>query len=305
MQPLKLCTFASLGARQAGGALRGLGRGGAQIWHAGPFGEFVQVSQRQREQPAPFFDSAGANGQQTDVHGFCEQADGTPACTGEPCCCWSSFGEASHPAYPNDEEAENARRCMNPPVGFIYVTQPGATHDDGQMDFLRSGNSPLYAGRDLCCLMLEGDPLAQSMIDPNNGATSFRDAMPTTAPTIPPVPTPEVPAALPAPILPVIAAPAPAPMAAQELIDQDYETMQMESAARSHAEAAESLGAASADLGASVQALGDVQHVLASSPVVARKRAHVAHMRAAIANFNSDRASQGDYANMLNVTAPR
>mmetsp|Transcript_78606 Transcript_78606/g.228157 ORF Transcript_78606/g.228157 Transcript_78606/m.228157 type:complete len:188 (-) Transcript_78606:98-661(-) len=101
------------------------------------------------------------------LEGFCEQRDGTPACTAPPCCCWSTFSGLTHDMYADHAAALAGRRCLNPPAGYSYAPQPGDVMDQGKLAQMEAAGFPIYEGRTLCCLVASGDLGKKSLRDPH------------------------------------------------------------------------------------------------------------------------------------------
>lgn len=257
--------------------------------------------------------------QVTPVSGFCLQRGNAPKCFSIPCCCWSTFSTSEHMAYPNEEEAADGRRCLNPPGGYTYVRQPGFTHDDGDRQSLGMDGSPRFPGRDLCCLMSNDNPAIYSMQEPAHGAEEFRDtqrfkdhveeegvtldnakkralkeAMKITHPKF---------ASAPAPAPAVAAASPSAPT--DLLVNQDYETLQMEEAARANLRSAELLKASAASMSQSIADISQVKTQLATNPELLRRKQRVHDMREAVRTWagkrwhNLQHMGLGDAAGMI------
>lgn len=304
------------------------------------------------------------------IQGFCDRTDKAPACTKAPCCCWSTYAGPKHPAFPNVEETIEGRRCMNEPPNFIYVRQPGFTHDDGHLASLSHAGATVYPGRDLCCLVSLDDPQVYSMRPPYHGAEGYRQEIPLPG-ALSAAPGPAVaeshpgfrkkirwppssaggasiaadPGAAPAPAggLTTVSSPATAgveqegPSVDSERADQsekvgpvteaasapssattvapttttdmlagqDYETLQLEGAARAHRAAANDLSEAAGALGSAVGSLTEVRNKLETDPELIRRKQHVARMRAAIHNWaekrfhNIEGLAHGDATHMV------
>lgn len=290
----------------------------------------------------PVFDSEDPV-QVAPVSGFCLKQDNSPQCTSVPCCCWSTFAQSAHLAYPNEEEASDGRRCLNPPGGYAYIRQPGFTHDDGHLASLGMDNAPRFPGRDLCCLISADDPAYYSMREPAAGATGYRDTqhvhhiieeegMPLQN-AVGSVPAPAMqrpgeiahpifaPASAPAaavaasPVASKAASPGPAgpagPLPSVKtdmgtlLVNQDYETLQMEEAARANLRSAEILKASAASMSQSIADISEVKTQLATNPELLRRKQRVQEMREAVRIWagkrwhNLQHMALGDAAGMV------
>lgn len=212
---------------------------------------------------APVF--ASPHGTPLDLEGFCKRDDNKPACTKKGCCCWSTFAQDKHPTYPTPTESENKRECLNPPKGFTYTAEPGSTFDDGYMETLKKANLPVFSGRSLCCVR---------SIDGVNQESqrSLKQAVKTAPMTAAP-PTPDM----------VAAFTTQAPQKQVYLKSGDeFETGQLENAARAHLAAAKSIAKAAIALNASATAIQQVNHELNTDPNLIRTREHVKQMKGAI-----------------------
>jgi len=251
-----------------------------------------------------------------EVAGFCLRAGDMPACTAMPCCCWSTFADVSNPAYPNEVEARLNRQCLNPPLGYTYAPQPGPTFNDGHLNSVRSRNLPIFVGRSLCCLTEGDDPNLYSMRFPTHAIQAQKQAA-TNAVMVGTTTLAAVAGgASSAPTANVLSGsmPTSAPLnifttktftTTELLAGQDYETMQMEAAARAHLTAADDLTRAAAALNTSTDALENMEREVEASPAMARKRARIARMREALREWskkrweNIRRLSVGDFNNMV------
>lgn len=212
--------------------------------------------------------------------GICDKPPCAPVCTEQPCCCWSTFASDKHPAYPTPSETTTQQQCLNAPKGFRYTPEPGLTFDDGYMDTLKQQALPVYDGRRLCCLRRAAGVQEESQRDltmavPTTTTTAAAVPVPTTTPPPPPgkVPEPdEVPAAFTTKTF------------TTSLLSpgDEYETAQMEEAARAHMSAAKDLQSAVASLTAGATAIGEVNDKLQTDPNLVRSRKHVAEMKSAI-----------------------
>lgn len=202
------------------------------------------------------------------IGGFCNSTNASaPVCKEEGCCCWSTFGMPSHPAYENRDEAEYERLCLNPPKGFQYVTVPGELNDRGELIAMKFDQIPKYDGRDLCCTVNEHDVYRYSNQEHwrapvTNGPTpAVTDAPTTTAmPTtlgVPPV---------------------------DKGMD-DLETLEMEKAANDDLASAQTLITAANSLGTSVDDLHAALEAQGRDPRLAIHKANSAALRKALERF--------------------
>jgi len=205
------------------------------------------------------------------MNGFCKRVDCgqdvcEPACTEQPCCCWSTFGADVHPAYPSPDEVKAEQQCLNPPEGFDYAPEPGTSFDDGYMETLKRTGQTIYPGRRLCCLVRLDSGKRESQRD-------LSHAVPTTTTTttvtteqsnyweVTPVVTSTLPLLNPG---------------------DEYENAQLEEAARAHLAAAHDLTSAVAALNTSATALGKIQATLETDPNLVARRKRVDKMKGAI-----------------------
>eukprot|EP00747_Dinoflagellata_sp_TGD_P162913 gnl/TRDRNA2_/TRDRNA2_181060_c0_seq1.p1 gnl/TRDRNA2_/TRDRNA2_181060_c0~~gnl/TRDRNA2_/TRDRNA2_181060_c0_seq1.p1 ORF type:complete len:415 (+),score=78.83 gnl/TRDRNA2_/TRDRNA2_181060_c0_seq1:108-1352(+) len=79
------------------------------------------------------------------------------------------------------------------------------------------------------------------------------------------------------------------PSEGQLLWGQDYETMQLEEAARAHLKAADQLNEAVDSMRTSEDALEEIKRGVESDPILQKKKAHVAKMKAAIRDWAAKR----------------
>lgn len=199
--------------------------------------------------------------------GFCKRIDRKPACTAQPCCCWSTFGGEQHPAYPSPDEVDSNQLCLNPPEGFEYAPEPGLTADDGYVESLIKQNLPIYANRRLCCLRR-----ANGLWD-----NSQRDLR-LSVPTMPPMTTTSSPefvnhwttTTLTTQTLPILNP------------GDEVENAQMEEAARAHLAAANDLMGAAAALNASANAIEEVNKKVETDPSLVRRRNRVTKIKTAV-----------------------
>lgn len=273
-------------------------------------------AQTKRKSPSGSVFEPSAQMPNPEVAGFCLRAADMPACTAMPCCCWSTFADVSNPAYPNEVEARLNRQCLNPPVGYAYTPQPGPTFDDGDLNSVRSRNLPSFVGRSLCCLTEVDDPDLYSMRLPTQAIQAQKQ--PVFKPVMAGTTTPAAAAggASSAPTANVlsgnVATSAPLNVfttktftTTELLAGEDYETMQMEAAARAHLAAADDLTQAAAALNTSTDALEEMEREVEANPAMARKRARIARMREALREWskkrweNIQRLSVGDPNNMV------
>lgn len=236
--------------------------------------------------------------------GICDKPPCVPVCTSQPCCCWSTFASDKHPAYPTPLETHSKQQCLNAPKGFRYTPEPGLTFDDGYMDTLKKQALPVYDGRRLCCLRRAAGVQEESQRDLNQ-------AVPTTTTTAPAVPTTT------APPPGVVPEPDEVPAAfttktfTTSLLSpgDEYETAQMEEAARAHMSAAKDLQSAVSSLNAGATAIGEVNDKLQTDPNLVRSRKHVAEMKSAIRGWavrrwaNLNRLATGDASAFDNAPA--
>jgi|Transcript_111382 hypothetical protein len=211
-----------------------------------------------------------------NLQGFCKRPDNKPACDAKPCCCWSTWAAPLHPDYESGETASK-QTCENPPDGFVYAPEPGLSYDDGYFDTLKKQSLPVYDGRRLCCLRRAQGVQVASQRDLSAavktitstttigiaGAGAGGDAQ-NTGIDVPAQFTTET-------------------FTTSVLVPGDeYETAQMEEAARAHLQAATDLKEAVGSLTNSAAAIDAVNTKLQTDPNLVRSRKHVAEMRAAI-----------------------
>jgi hypothetical protein len=226
----------------------------------------------------PAFDGPVENAQPLNLKGFCVRPDDDePACKAQPCCCWSTFAADTHPTYPNQAETRAKQECKNPPEGFVYAPEPGLTYDDGQLDTLRKQGLPEYKGRRLCCLRRDLGVQDESQRD-------LRYAVKTTTTTITTTTTEEYAEEPEAEGVAEVPQQFTTEVFTTSLMNpgDEYETAQMEEAAREHLEAAHELQEAVAGLNMSASAISEVNQILQTDPNLVRSRKNVAQMKAAI-----------------------
>lgn len=231
---------------------------------------------------------AAPNGKALNLKGFCQRPDKKPACTQQPCCCWSTFAADKHPAYPSPDEVTGGQSCLNPPAGFTYSPEPGNTFAAGYLETLKKASLPVYAGRRLCCLRTSLGVKEESQQDlsaaikkaPKRSVVAVA-AAPAAAAVAVTVPEPGQvdPAFKPKEQKKVVALKSGA----------EFETAKMEQAAQAHLTAANSLTKTAASLEASANAIADVNHALTSDPTFVRKRKRVQKMRSAVKAWSKRR----------------
>lgn len=245
--------------------------------------------QRSSVEKAPPFRSAPAAPAELNLKGFCKTPDDKPACTKKPCCCWSTFAADTHPMYPSEAETQSKRLCLNPPKGFRYAPEPGLSYDDGYLATLKKAAMPTYDGRRLCCLRRHEGVQDESQRD-------LSAAVKTTSTTTVLTTTVGVPE--PGQVDPVFTT----ELVTTSLMNpgDEYETAQMEGAARAHLAAANDLNKALTALNTSAVVIGEVNAKLQTDPNLVRSRQHVAEMRGAISAWavrrwaNLNRLKSGD-----------
>jgi len=220
---------------------------------------------------APAFAAPRDNAAKLNLQGFCKKPDGKPACTTQPCCCWSAYAADIHPMYPSSAETHAKQECSNPPDGFRYAPEPGGSYDDGYMDTLKNSGLVVYDNRRLCCLRRANGVQDDSQRD-------MSQAVPTTSTTIVITTTTGIPE--PGAVDPVFTT----KIVTTSLMNpgDEYENAQMEMAARAHLAAADDLSSSVSALNASATAIQEVNDVLQTDPNLVRSRKHVAEMRSAI-----------------------
>jgi hypothetical protein len=182
-----------------------------------------------------------------------------------------------HPDYAAGETASK-QTCENPPDGFLYAPEPGSSFDDGYFDALKKQSLPVYEGRRLCCLRRsEGvqvdsqRDLAQAVITITSTTTTLPFGAANAGITVPSQFTTET-------------------FTTSFLMAGDeYETAQMEEAAKAHLSAANDLEEATVALTNSANEIAAVNTKLNTDPNLVRSRKHVAVMKAAIAGWVSQR----------------
>lgn len=226
----------------------------------------LQLQRVKQHLPTAFSGPAGSA--QLNLTGFCDRPDKKPACDQKPCCCWSTWAADKHPTYPNEDEVKSKQECRNPGAGYQYAPDPGLTYNDGYFDTLKMQGYPVYAGRRLCCLRRAKGVQEESQRDLRMAVKTTT----TTAVKTTPAAGVAVPAAFTTEIL------------TTSLLNpgDEYETAQMETAARAHLLAADNLFEAVHALNQSAIAIGEVNTKLQTDPNLLRSRQNVANMKAAI-----------------------
>lgn len=250
---------------------------------AGPPRLTLLQLQRTSVELPPAFSGPVENAAQLNLKGFCKRPDKKPACHEQPCCCWSTWAANKHPAYPNEAEVRANQECLNPPKGFRYAPEPGLTYDDGYLATLKNQGFPVYDGRRLCCLRRDLGVQDESQRDLSQAIKTTTTTTVTT--TTAPGPVEEVGVTVP-------------PLFTTELVTtsllnpgDEYETAQMEAAARKHLKAAGDLMEAVGAINASTAAVAEVNQYMETDPNLIRSRKHVAQMNAAIDAWRTKRWS--------------
>jgi len=238
----------------------------------------LQLQRHSKEALPPAFAATG--GATLNLQGFCQRPDKKVACTQKPCCCWSTFGGEKHPTYPSKAEAHSNQQCSNPPEGFVYSPEPGGAFDSGLMITLKAQNLPVYAGRTLCCLRDKSGALEESQ-------RPLSEAVPP-LPTTTAVPTTTAGVPEPGQIDEAFATKAPVTLAPLKA-GEEYDSAQMEEAARAHMAAAISLTNTAASLNASATEIADVNNLLNNDPKLAASRVRVAKLKASIKGWSTRR----------------
>lgn len=225
------------------------------------------------------------------INGFCKQPDSDgPACTEQPCCCWSTYGADAHIAYPSPDETESHQKCLNPPQGFEYSFEPGLSFDNGYLDSAQRRNQATYAGRRLCCLTRD--------------AAGKYESQRTLADAVPPMPTTSTTGnhqdllmsakqkerwtTMTTSTAPVLK---PGDEYGIGVPDGDDWNHEMEAAARAHMAAANELTSAVAELNISTEALNDINTELQDNPSLAHRRERLAKMKGAVRGWAERRWS--------------
>lgn len=204
--------------------------------------------------------------------GFCKRPDNTSACSAvKNCCCWSTFGVPDHIAYPNPDDEIGKRKCVNPPVGFIYVKEPGAVRNGGQVASMTMDNVPLLEGRSLCCTIREYDPDWYSLRGGLAAVNDLTDVLYLT--TGPPVTEEKK----------NVTKQKSAEVDEWSYADADeYETLAMEEAAKDHLKAADEVSEAAAMMKDSVKDLEDIKDAQEFDKAVAEKKVRIKAMHDAV-----------------------
>lgn len=244
----------------------------------------LQLQRHSKEALPPAFAATG--GATLNLQGFCQRPDKKVACTEKPCCCWSTFGGEKHPTSPSKTETQSNQHCLNPPEGFVYSPEPGGAFDSGLMLTLKAQNLPVYAGRKLCCL--------------RNAKGALEESQRPLSEAVPPLPTKEPTTTI--PLLPTTTAGVPEPGQVDEAFTtkapvtlkplkagEEYDSAQMEEAARAHLAAAISLTKTAASLNASATEIADVNDLLNNDPKLAASRVRVAKLKASIQGWSQRR----------------
>lgn len=263
----------------------------------------LQLQRTSVELP-PAFAGPVENAAELNLKGFCKRPDKKPACLEQPCCCWSTWAANKHPAYPNEAEVRAMQECLNPPKGFRYAPEPGLTYDDGYLATLKNQGFPVYDGRRLCCLRRDLGVQDESQRDLALAIKTTTTTTVTTT-TVPGV-VEEEPVGVTVP-----------PLFTTEIVTtsllnpgDEYETAQMEAAAREHLKAADDLMEAVGAINASTAAVAEVRDYMETDPNLVRSRKHVAQMNAAIDAWRYKRWSNlakleaGDASAFEPVSAP-
>lgn len=225
------------------------------------------------------------------LNGFCKQPDSDePACTEQPCCCWSTYGADAHIAYPSPDETESHQKCLNPPQGFEYSFEPGLSFDNGYLDAAQRWNQATYAGRRLCCLTRD--------------AAGKYESQRTLADAVPPMPTTSTAVNHQDSLMnakqkqrwtTVTTSTAPSLEPGDEygigVAEGDDWNHEMEAAARAHMAAANELTSAVAELNVSAEALNDINTELQDNPSLAHRRERLARMKGAVRGWAERRWS--------------
>lgn len=214
------------------------------------------------------------------LNGFCLREDGSSACETPPCCCWSTFAKVKFPSYERQDEVEDARRCMNPPAGYLYIPAPGMVYDDGEAEVVKLNSNPMFEGRNLCCIIDKTNPKITSQVreyDQVCPPHRIKDGMCIKETTT----TPEV--------IHDAFKTTVATTTREPFDEEEYETAALESAARSHALAAQKLKDAATSLNGSMDVLDTVRNQMLTSPAVLKKKAHIEKMKHAISEWSHKR----------------
>lgn len=212
------------------------------------------------------------------VNGFCKRFDGEPACTEKPCCCWSTYGNEKHPAYPSPSEVLGQQDCLNPPDGFDYAPDPGLTFDDGYKRALELQGQPQYVNRRLCCLHRSNGARYESQRDLHTAVEPAATTVTTTVARMMVAIDPT-----PGPWTTVTTTTARLLNPGEEYGTNDVNpNARLEEAARRHLAAANDLSSAAAALNASASAIEDITTKLKTDPSLVRRQKRIAGIKSAI-----------------------
>jgi len=249
----------------------------------------LKIKQRPPVFAAPSEASAGV-----EIAGFCKRLDCTkppckPACTKQPCCCWSTYAADQHPEYPSPVTVRSRQKCLYAPEGFAYTPEPGLSYDDGIIDTLQRQGFPSFAGRRLCCLH-------RKLAAPDDSLRDLWEAVPTTSTTTVASTAPSVPE------LGEVNSLFTTETFTTSLFEpgDEYENAQMEMAARAHLASADDLLSAAAALNISATSIEEINKELTTNPNLVRSSEHAAQLRSAIHNWavrrwnNLKKLSAGD-----------
>lgn len=231
----------------------------------------------------PLFGGPAVVGSQLNLQGFCKRPDDEPACTSTPCCCWSLYAHRLSEVTSSDTEVKSKQKCLNPPDGFIYTPEPGLSFDDGYKTMLKDQGYTVYSDRRLCCLREKHGIEEESQMDLADSvktSPTTTTAVPTTTTAEGPPPPDEVPAAFTTKAPETTTLPAPG---------DEFETAQMEAAAKAHLKAAEDITEAVSALNSSATAITVVRERLETDPNLVKSRQRAARIKAAIGAWSARR----------------